>query len=105
MADAQSTLRYWNDPVKSGRCNWRMKVVYLVSGGSLSPKQRQSYMSEGTSLCGSGSPIFSLHHAVVSCGTAKRDPISLVIGAHTSKGAGPGDSTFEVINVWNEPLN
>src|SRR5258708_25822174 len=43
--------------------------------------------------------MLSLHHAVVGCGTAKRDAVSLVVGAHACKGAAPGHSTFEMVDV------
>src|SRR6266550_1031122 len=47
----------------------------------------------------SGGPILSLHHAVVRCRTAKSDAISLVVSAHACKGAAPGDSTFEMVDM------
>lgn len=97
--DRQTTLRNWNDPVEARRRDWGMEIVYLVSGNRRSPKQGQSYVSEGTLLCCSAAPILSLHHAVVSCGTAKRDAISLVVGAHAREGAASGDSAFEMVDM------
>jgi len=73
--------------------------MYLVCGDRRSPEQRESYVSEGTLLCCSSGPILSLHHPVVSCGTAKRDTIPPVIGAHAGKGAAPCDSTFEMVDM------
>jgi hypothetical protein len=73
--------------------------VYLVCGDRRSPEQCQSYVSEGALLCCSGSPVFPLHHAVVSRGTAKRYSISLIVGTHASKGAAPGDPPFEMVDV------
>ena len=71
----------------------------LVCGNRRSPEQRQSYVSESTLPCCSGSPVLSLHHAVVRCGAAKRDPISLIVGAHAREGAAPGNSTFEMVDM------
>jgi hypothetical protein len=59
----------------------------------------QPYVSKGTMLRSSGGPILSLHHTVIRCRTAKSDAISLVVGAHACKGAAPGDSTFEMVDM------
>jgi hypothetical protein len=56
--------------------------MYLVSGNRRSPEQRESYMRKSALLRGSCSPILALHHAVIGCGAAKRDSISLIVGAH-----------------------
>src|SRR2546428_7685135 len=92
-------LRNRDDPVKSGGRDRRVKIVYLVCGDRRSPEQCQSYVSEGALLCCSGGPVFPLHHAVVSRGTAKRYSISLIVGTHASKGAAPGDTPFEMVDV------
>ena len=97
--DTQTTLGNRNDPVKPRRRNGRVKVVYLVSGDSLSPEQRESYVSKDSLLCCPGGPVLPQHDAIIGCRTAKRDSISLVIGAHASKGAAPGYPSFEIVNV------
>src|SRR6266852_7993496 len=97
--DRQATLQNRNDPVESRRRNGRVKIVYLVCRDRRSPEQRQSYMREGALLRSSRAPILSLHHAVVGRRTAKSDAVSLVVGAHASEGAAPGDSTFEMIDM------
>ena len=76
-----------------------MKIVDLVRGDRWSPEERQSYMRENSLLCCSSRPILSLHHAVVCCGAAKREPISLIVGARACKGAAAGDSTLEMVDV------
>lgn len=73
--------------------------MYLICGDRRSPEQRESYVRESTLQRGAGGPIFPLHHAVVSCGTAKGDAISLIVGAHACKGAAAGDSTFEMVDM------
>ena len=76
-----------------------MKVMYLVGGNSLSPEQGQSYVSKGTLLGCSGGPIFTEHDTIIRCWTAKSDSIPLVIGAHASEGAAPGNPSLEMVNV------
>jgi hypothetical protein len=66
--------------------------VYLIFGNRRSPEQCESYMGEGALLRSSGGPIFSLHRAVIRCGTAKRDPIPLFISTHACKGAAASNS-------------
>ncbi len=73
--------------------------MYLIGGDRRSPEQRQSYVGESALLSGSPGPILSLHHAVVSCGTSKRDPICLIVCAHARECAAPGDSTFEMVDM------
>src|SRR5260370_42694580 len=85
--------------VRSGGGRGGVEIVDLVCGDRRSLEQRQSYVSESTFLCCSGGPILSLHHAVVGCGTAKRDAISLIVSAHACKGAASGDSAFEVVDM------
>jgi len=97
--DNQAMLRNRDDPVKARRRNRRVEIVYLVCGDRRSPEQRESYVSEGTLLCCAAGPILPLHHSVVSCRTAKRDSISLIVGTHACKGAAPGDSTFEMVDM------
>jgi len=97
--DTQITVRNRNDPVESRWRNARVKVVYLVGGDSLSPKQRESYVSKGTLLCRPGGPVLAQHDTIIGCRTAKCDSISLVVGANASKGAAPGYSSFEMVNV------
>ena len=97
--DRQAMLRNSNDPVESRRRNRRMKIVDLVCGNRRSPEQGQSYMGEGALLCCPGGPIFSLHHAVIGCGAAKCDAISLIVGAHARKCAAPGNLTFEMVDM------
>ena len=71
----------------------------LVSGDRRSPEQGESYVSEGAALCRARGPVFTLHHAIVRCRTAKRDSISLVVGAHAGKGTAARDSSFEVVDM------
>lgn len=97
--DIQTMLGDGNDPVQSRRRNGRVKVVYLVSGDSLSPEQRESYVSKDTLLCCPGGPVLAQHDTIIGGRTAKRDSIPLVIGAHASKGAAPGYPPFEMVNV------
>ena len=56
-------------------------------------------MCEGTLLCCASSPIVSLHDAVIGGWAAKRDAVSLIVGAHARKGAAASDSTFEMVDV------
>jgi hypothetical protein len=76
-----------------------MKVVYLVSGDSLSPEQRQSYVSKSTSLRCPGGPVLAQHDSVIGCRTAKCNSISRVVGAHAGKSAAAGYPSFEMVNV------
>ena len=71
----------------------------LVCRDRRSLEQRQSYMGERPLLCCSGRPIFALHHAVVRRGAAKRDTISLIVGAHARKGAAPNDAPLEMVDM------
>jgi hypothetical protein len=88
-----------DDPVKSGRRDRRVKVVYLVCGDSLALEERESYMSKGAVLGGPGGPRFALHNSVIGCRSAKGDSISPVIRAHSRKGAAAGHPSFEMVNV------
>ena len=77
----------------------------LVCRDRRSPEQRQSYVGVRALLRRSRSPILPLHHAVVRCGAAKRDPISLIVSANASKGAAPGDPALKMVymrrlQVW-----
>jgi hypothetical protein len=56
-------------------------------------------MGESTLLRRAGAPILALHYTVVGGGTAKRDAIPLIVGAHTRKGAAAGDSAFEMVDM------
>ena len=76
-----------------------MKIVDLVRGDSLSPKQGKSYVSESALLGGARGPVLALHHSIVGGRTAKCDPIPLVIGADSGEGAAAGHLTFEMVNV------
>lgn len=76
-----------------------MEVVYLIDGDSLPPEQRESYVSKGTFLRGSGGPVLALHYPIIGCWTAKCDSIPFVIGADASEGAAPGHLPFEMVNV------
>ena len=76
-----------------------MKIVDLVGGDSLSPEQRQSYMSEGALLRGPRGPVLTLHHSVIGSWTAECDSIALVISAHASEGAAARYFPFEMVNV------
>src|SRR5580704_1970719 len=71
----------------------------LVCRDRRSPKQGQSYVCESTLLCCASSPIVSLHDAVIGGWAAKRDAVSLIVGAHARKGAAASDSTFEMVDV------
>ena len=71
----------------------------LVGGDRRPPKQRQSYMCESAVLRRSSSPVFSLHQPIICGRGAKCNVIPLVIHAHSAECAGPGDETFEVVNV------
>lgn len=98
-ADRQPSLRNRNHPVQPGRRYGRMEIVHLVCRDHRSPEQRESYVSEGSSLRCSAGPILSLHCAVVSRGTAKSDAISMIVGAHSAERAAAGDAAFEVIDM------
>ena len=98
-SDGETAFRNWNNPVKAGGRNWRMKIVDLVRGDRWSPEERQSYMRENSLLCCSSRPILSLHHAVVCCGAAECEPISLIVGADTCKSAAPCDATLEMVDM------
>lgn len=76
-----------------------MQVVNLVGGDRRSPKQGQSYVSEYAVLGGAGSPVFALHQPKIRGRAAESGAIPLIIRAHTAECTGPGDETFEVINV------
>src|SRR5580658_7775519 len=76
-----------------------MKIVYLICGTRRSPEQSESYMREGALLRSSGGPVLPLHHAVICCGTAKRDPIPFFVRARTRKGAAASNSAFEVVDI------
>ena len=97
--DRKAALWHRNDPIKSGGCNGRVKVVDLVCRDRRSLEQGQSYMGERPLLCCSGCPVFALHHAVVGGRCAKGDTISSIVGTHTGKSAAASDTTLEVINV------
>jgi len=56
-------------------------------------------VSKGTLLRCPGGPVLAQHDSIIGCRTAKCDSISLVIGAHASKGAAPGYLSFEMVNV------
>ena len=71
----------------------------LVNGNRRSPEQGQSYVSEGPALCRARGPVFTLHHAIVRCRTAKRDSISFVVGAHAGKGTAASDSSSKVVDM------
>ena len=73
--------------------------MYLVSGDSLSPEQRESYMSERPLLFCAASPILARHDPVIGCRTAKCDSISLVVGAHASKSTASGYAALEMVDV------
>jgi len=73
--------------------------VDLVGGDSLSPEQRQSYMSEGALLRGPRSPVLTLHYSVIGGRTPECDSISLIISAHPGEGAGPRHLPLEMVNV------
>src|SRR5207302_9776456 len=98
-SDGQTPLRNRNDPVKARRRNGRMKIVNLVRGDRRSPEERQSYMGEGSLLCCSSRPILSLHHAVICCGAAKRELISLIVSARAGKSAVSCDSALEMVDM------
>ncbi len=68
----------------------------LVGRDRRSPEQSQSYVGEGALLCRAGRPILALHHAVVRGRTPKRDPISVIVGAHPGESAASRHSTFEM---------
>ncbi len=76
-----------------------MKVVYLIRGGSLSPEQRKSCMSESSLLRAARSPVLAVHHAIICGRTPKRNSISLIVGAHAGEGAASRHAALEVINV------
>jgi len=76
-----------------------MKIVDLVGGDSLSPEQRQSYMSEGALLCGARGPVLTLHYSIIGSRTAECDSISLIISAHPGEGAAPRHLPLEMVNV------
>lgn len=46
-----------------------------------------------------GGPVLALHHSIIRGWSTEGDSISLVISAHSSKGAAAGYPTFEVVNV------
>jgi hypothetical protein len=73
--------------------------VNLVGGDRRSPEQSESYVSEGAVLCRARGPVFTLHHAIVRCRTAKRDSISRVVGAHAGKRTAASDSSFKVVDM------
>ena len=56
-------------------------------------------MCESTLLRRASSPIVSLHDAVIGGWAAKRDAVSLIVGAHARKSAAASDSTFEMIDM------
>ena len=97
--DCEATLRNRNYPVKARWRDGRMQIVDLVCRDRRSPEERQSYMGESSLLCCSSRPILSLHHPVVCCGAAKREPIPLIVCAHAGESAAPGDSAFKMVNM------
>src|SRR2546429_281173 len=56
-------------------------------------------MRERALLCRSRCPIFTLHQAIVRGWAAERDPVALIIRAHTCERAAPRYQAFEVINM------
>ena len=56
-------------------------------------------MRERPLLGRSTRPIRSLHHAVVRCGAAKHDPITLIVCADARKSTAPRDATIEMIDI------
>ena len=71
----------------------------LVGRNQRSPKQRQSYVRELTSLRRSCRPVFALHHAVIGGRRAECDAVPLIIRSHPGKRAASRNSAFEVIDV------
>ena len=69
-----------------------MKVVNWLRGDRRPPEERQSYVRERTLLSSNCCPIFSLHHSVVCCGTAKGNLISLIVCSHAGEGAAASDA-------------
>jgi len=76
-----------------------MKIVDLVGGDSLSPKQGKSYVRESALLARARGPILALHYSIIGGRTAECDPIPLVIGADSGEGAAAGHLTFAMVNV------
>jgi len=76
-----------------------MEIVNLIGRDSLSPEQRESYMSESSLLRAPRSPILALHHAIIGGRTSKRNSISFIVGAHAGEGAASRHASLEVVNV------
>lgn len=74
-----------------------MKIVNLVCGNRRPQEKRQSYMRESALLRRAPGPIFALHHAIIRGGTPKGNTISVIVGAHASKGTAPGNATLEMV--------
>src|SRR5882762_3592716 len=56
-------------------------------------------MRECALLCGSRCPIFTLHHAIVGCWAAERDPIPLIIRSHASECTAARHQSLKVIDM------
>src|SRR5882762_10364030 len=56
-------------------------------------------MRECALLCGSRCPIFTLHHAIVGCWAAERDPIPLIIRSHAGECTAARHQSFKVIDM------
>lgn len=71
----------------------------LIGGDRRSPKQSESYMRKGPLLCRTCGPILALHHAVVSCGAAECDPVSLIVGSGAGEGTASRNAALEMVDV------
>jgi len=71
---------------------------WIWFAGTAGPRNNVSHMCVKVPCCATG-PVLSLHHAVIRCRTAKRDAVSLMVGAHARKGAAASDATFEVVDM------
>ena len=76
-----------------------MKIVDLVSGGQLPPKQSESKMGKRSGLFGARSKVRTLHHPPISTGRAESDAVSLIVSAHADEVGAPSDLAFEMIDI------
>jgi len=63
------------------------------------PRNSVSHMLMRVPCCAAGRPNTLPASRPYRSRTAKRDPLSLVVGPHACKGAAPGDSTFDTVEV------
>lgn len=76
-----------------------MKIVDLVRGDHLPPKEGESKMGKRAGLLGASSKVRALHQSPISAGRAERNAVALIVGAHAGEVGAPSDLAFKMVDV------